>query len=606
MNIAAIMPQLQRAQALLQAGQAAQAWLLLAPIRAAIDGNGQALRLYALVAQGVGRVDDAAGALTRIASLEGDPPEMIGALADMLGRAGRHDEALRHWDRLVARRPDLADAHLNRAVTASNAGKHELAIEAADAGLLRFPGHARLLATKAMALKNAGRVDESLDVFELAVAADPERALTRHNQGVALRAAFRFEEAREAYAMARKLGMKGSQFLANWAAATLESGHVDEAADLYRKALAEDPGHDESRQALTRLAIEYRDGRDAFAHYEQAAHDRPTEPATWLDWAMALILNRRTADAEAVAESGLAANPGNPQLRAVNSFARGLIGDAAPALEELELLLREHPEDLSLRASIPQIALRAGRPERAAEILEIQVAADPGDQVAWSLLSLAWRLTRDPREHWLCDYDRLIMVTEVPSVDESMDAVSYAREVAAMLDPLHVTSAEPGNQSLRGGTQTSGPLFARPDPAIQRFRRAVQLAAEKAVAQLPDDPTHPFLRRKSAKLGFSGSWSVRLAPHGHHVSHVHPEGWMSSAYYARLPVSDEDTRHRHEGWIQFGVPPGHHGLDLSPRRIVEPKPGTLVLFPSYMWHGTIPFESGDRLTAAFDYQPLAG
>jgi hypothetical protein len=45
---------------------------------------------------------------------------------------------------------------------------------------------------------------------------------------------------------------------------------------------------------------------------------------------------------------------------------------------------------------------------------------------------------------------------------------------------------------------------------------------------------------------------------------------------------------------------------LPPRRIVEPGPGRLVLFPSYMWHGTIPFAAGDRLTAAFDYQPGAG
>jgi hypothetical protein len=147
-------------------------------------------------------------------------------------------------------------------------------------------------------------------------------------------------------------------------------------------------------------------------------------------------------------------------------------------------------------------------------------------------------------------------------------------------------------------------LFARPDVAIQKFREAVQLAAEKAIAHLPDDPTHPFLSRKSERLGFSGSWSVRLRPGGHHVSHVHPDGWMSSAYYARMPETDAGAEERHEGWIQFGVPPDHLDLALPPRRVIKPSPGTLVLFPSYMWHGTIPFASGDRLTAAFDYQPI--
>ena len=598
------MPQLQRAQTLLQAGQGAQAWLLLAPLRPAINANGQALRLFALVAQSAGRTDDAIAALQRIAELEGNPPEIVGALADMLGKAGRHNDALVEWDRLVELHPELADAHLNRAVTAANAGLHDKSLEAAEAGLARFPGHARLLATKAMALKNVGRIEESIDAFAVAVAADPNRALTRHNQGVALRSAFRLEEACEAYATAQRLGMKGAQFHANWAAAMLEAGHVDEAADLYRKALNEDPLHEESRRALTRLAIEYRGGDGAFSHYEQIARERPGETKPWLDWAMALILNRKTAEAEAVAERGLAAHPGDWGLRTVRSYARGLVGDAGSAMDELEDLLAGHADDPGLITAIPPIALRAGRPARAAELLERQVAEDPGDQVAWSLLSLAWRLIGDPRENWLCDYERLVLVTTVPSADGKLAPSEYAREVAAMLDPLHVTSAEPGDQSLRGGTQTSGPLFARPDPAIQKFREAVRLAAERAVARLPDDPTHPFLRRKSLRLGFSGSWSVRLKPGGHHVSHVHPEGWMSSAYYARMPEEDESARDRHEGWIQFGVPPGHLGLDLPPRRVVEPSPGTLVLFPSYMWHGTIPFGSGDRLTAAFDYQPL--
>jgi len=34
---------------------------------------------------------------------------------------------------------------------------------------------------------------------------------------------------------------------------------------------------------------------------------------------------------------------------------------------------------------------------------------------------------------------------------------------------------------------------------------------------------------------------------------------------------------------------------------IEPKPGTIVMFPSYVWHGTIPFNSPDnRISVAFD------
>ena len=129
-------------------------------------------------------------------------------------------------------------------------------------------------------------------------------------------------------------------------------------------------------------------------------------------------------------------------------------------------------------------------------------------------------------------------------------------------------------------------------------------AVQGAVARLSKDPSHPLLARTSQSLTFTGSWSVRLrGGGGHHVSHFHGQGWISSAYYAKLPNLPEEGQGT-AGYIQFGAPPEHWGLELPPRRVVRPEPGLLVLFPSYMWHGTVPFSGEDiRLTAAFDLVP---
>jgi len=44
-----------------------------------------------------------------------------------------------------------------------------------------------------------------------------------------------------------------------------------------------------------------------------------------------------------------------------------------------------------------------------------------------------------------------------------------------------------------------------------------------------------------------------------------------------------------------------------PRRLVRPSVGKLVLFPSYFWHGTVPFTADRaRLTVAFDVVPRLG
>jgi len=599
-NQAQLLGALQRVQMLHQAGRIDEAWRGLAPLRPAIADHGQGLRLYALVAQAANDTDAAAEALRRIIALEREPPEIVGALADLLGNAGRHAEALALWTRLTILLPDVADAHLNRVIAADAAGKQDLAIAAADTGLERFPGHPRLLAAKAMALKNRGRIEESIAVFDAAVAADPDRALTRHNQAVALRVACRFDEACEAFAAAARLGLAGAPLHANWAAAALEAGRVDEAADLYRRAIAADPSHGESKVGLTRLQVEYRGGADAFAHYEQIAL-ASNRLVDWVEHANILQVHRRNAEAADVAAQAIARFGEDPALVAIQATAQGIDGDAAAALERLDRAFAGRTD--APLSSMAMLALRSGDAARAAELAGRQTALKPDDQGAWATLSIAWRLTGDPREAWLCDYQRLVMVTEVPSLDNALSAADYAAVVAAALDPLHQTGAAPGDQSLRRGTQTSGALFARPDPAIQRFRDAILAAAERAVAGLGEDPTHPFLRRKSPRLGFAGSWSVRLSPGGHHVAHMHSQGWMSSAYYARLPLDDEQSWADHHGWIQFGVPPAMFDLNLAPHRIVEPQPGRLVLFPSYLWHGTLPFDSGDRLTAAFDFLP---
>jgi hypothetical protein len=58
------------------------------------------------------------------------------------------------------------------------------------------------------------------------------------------------------------------------------------------------------------------------------------------------------------------------------------------------------------------------------------------------------------------------------------------------------------------------------------------------------------------------------------------------------------------GCLVLGVPPADLGLALAPLRVVRPREGHLVLFPSCLWHGTVPFEDDQaRLTVAFDVQP---
>ena len=213
----------------------------------------------------------------------------------------------------------------------------------------------------------------------------------------------------------------------------------------------------------------------------------------------------------------------------------------------------------------------------------------------------------DAREEWLCDYDRLIGMIQIEPPVGFGDQDHFLRALESSLNRLHKARREPMQQSLRGGSQTPGRLFGRKEPVLVAAQSSLLRGVEQWLERLPTDDRHPFLMRKTRSVRFGGSWSVKLRSSGKHVNHIHPEGWMSSAFYISLPpsIASPSDNAGQAGHIQFGQPPLELELGLSSKRVVQPEPGKLALFPSYMWHGTVPFEDvRSRLTVAFDMTPL--
>jgi uncharacterized protein (TIGR02466 family) len=203
-----------------------------------------------------------------------------------------------------------------------------------------------------------------------------------------------------------------------------------------------------------------------------------------------------------------------------------------------------------------------------------------------------------------CDLDRFVHVFELEPPPGYRTIADFHEELRPLLESRHRQATHPLDQSLRGGTQTSRGLLADPHPLIRLYLE--QLAAPIAAYQfaIGRDAAHPMLARNVAQARPTGCWSVRLKRGGFHVNHIHPEGWISSAYYVSVPAEVGDAAAQ-SGWIKFGEPryamPGGASI-----RAVQPRPGRLVLFPSYLWHGTNPILGDEpRLTIAFDCRPQA-
>lgn len=469
-----------------------------------------------------------------------------------------------------------------------NAGRFAAAAQIARSGLARHDGDARLWQLLALASRGLDEMGDAISAFERAAALNPADPLIAH--GLARSQLEAGLSSTASFENARRLAPEDRDILRGLAAARYADRDIDGAIAELDRELARAPDWQEGQATVARLRWISGQRSGHLSSLDTAIAARPRAVALWQQRINLLVDSENYSDALATVERARSAT-GDRQAfdwhYAVCCAELGMTSEADKAFGQLG---RQQPLQTIVR--VVRHLLRAGRIELAARTAEANAPHDPTYQL-WPYLASAWRLLGDPRWNWLEGDPRLVGIYDLADRID-MDGL------AACLRRLHLASDQPMEQSLRGGTQTDGPLYSRLEPEIRELRRQIVAVVQQHIAQLPPvDPRHPILKeRRDAAVGFSGSWSVRLTDKGFHVDHVHPAGWFSSAFYVTLPKASMGGA-ASDGYFTLGelrdlLP------DLKPFRLIEPAEGRLVLFPSTMWHGTRPFEKGERMTVAFD------
>ncbi|MDQ8756473.1 putative 2OG-Fe(II) oxygenase [Sphingosinicella sp. LHD-64] len=575
-----------RAERAFAAGQFDDARRDLVAIGRAAGDHPAVLHLLALVERRSGNIAAARQAFERAGALAPHDAKLLGNHANLLGSLGEAEAALALYARALAIDPAFADARYNRALLLQKLGRLDEALADLDAVV---PPDARAHSARGSVLRALGRLDAASGAYDAALRLDPGRLTALHGRA---RTAMERGETGASDLYARALAQKpGDLELILGVAEALEAEGKPEGLDILKEAVTRNPDWVAGHATLARMRSEAGDGAGFADHYLPSLAARPADRALHAAHWRSLIHGGRHAEALAALHGARKTLPEDPDILLMEAMLAGETGDFDAAFAITERLGLEQPEVASVRG---RAALGAGDAEQAGRLFERVVEADPASVNGWAHLDLAWRLIGDPRHDWLALQPRLFDAREI-GLDES----ELARLVG-LLRSLHVTRAHPIGQSLRGGTQTRGRLFARREPVLGRLREAIIEAVRGHFRALPPrDDRHPLLRHRDAEPVLAGSWSVRLTGQGFHVNHIHPEGILSSACYISLPEALGDERDR-DGWLELGRPPAELGLPLEPIAVIEPKPGRLALFPSYLFHGTRPFADGERLTVAFD------
>ncbi len=595
--------EMQGINALLQTGQFSSAHRRLEAVVAAHPSFVEALRLLAGTKLALGEPQAAEALLRQALGIDPDWTPTLTTLGELLLSSGRGAEAESVLQRAcTGARPDPRAAHA-LARYYNDTGQPAQALSALAPFLPRGNRDAALASQHVTALIALGRLAEAITEYGNLLAAAPDDPAAAQALAIALNAAGRHGEAGRIARRILARGVRTATLAHTHARSLLAEGDTSGAETAWRECLKMEPRMIEAHNGLAQLIwVRTGDVAQATETLDRALGMFANDDALWATKAAILQGGGNARGAYECLASRVARPQSSPALLLRAALA-ALEFDPVTALSLVERALRVMPDNAPARAVRAAARLGVGDASAALEDCDALLSRDPDDQYLIALRATALRLLGDDRYARLCDYPNLVMALPIEVPAPWRDLRAFLADLKASLERLH----DPNGhallfQSLRGGTETTQDLTRSADPAI----RALFAAFAEPIRRYLEHIGHgadPLRRRNDGRWRFNGSWSVRLRDRGYHTTHTHPRGWISSACYIELPEHMADGR-TDEGILTFGKPGILTSPALAAEHSVRPSPGMLVLFPSYFWHGTVPFHGPQtRLTVAFDAVP---
>ena len=172
-----------------------------------------------------------------------------------------------------------------------------------------------------------------------------------------------------------------------------------------------------------------------------------------------------------------------------------------------------------------------------------------------------------------------------------------------LIDYHHGSKNDYRSQALlQFGTQSSGNLFLVNEPFVKSLEACIENQIDHYREKFKDSD-QGFLKNWPEQYKLFG-WMVSIKSGGNLNSHNHKEGWLSGSYYLSLPERSEEGKD--DGKIAFSYRgPRYPAIDKPIyKEVMDIKKRDICMFPSSLFHETIPFDgTEERISFAFDVIP---
>jgi len=459
-------------------------------------------------------------------------------------------------------------------------------------------GNVSALHALAQLARAAGNIPRALTLYDRALELDPERHTVRRALAQLLLDESMLPQAVHHLSVLTQRDPAPELWHAI-AAAHTKMGDHHAAIDAWRALMRAQPGAPHAAAGLATSLLGAGMEDDARRMLDELVSRDTTQPEVLGARAQLALGDGDAHLAEALLRRGLWADPQHLALATQLSEVLRQQGRLHEALRVLDALHVEH--DTTSYMQYERLHLALGMPEpvmrRAAEIM----AEHPFMAAPYAMhLQACWMLgAHTTYARWTDPKSTVHRSTPPLPPGQTLEAFAEALAEHALND--RTLRRSPIGHATVGGLH-SGDLLASGGRLMDSWHDAIRGAVFEA-AQFMHEQGHPWAHRIPRSVGVH-TWAIILRGEDHQAPHIHPEAWCSGVFYARMP---ETPKRSDAGALVFGRCEEGFGVDPDalPTHTVRPEEGELLVFPSYLYHHTVPTQhDGARVSLAFDVVAL--
>ena len=440
-------------------------------------------------------------------------------------------------------------------------------------------------------LYQAGRLDAALKLAVALVKQYPKASHGHRVLGVIQLQLGQNKAAQQAFETCLSLVPNDAETHSSLATALHNLQQYDAAVENYNRAISLAPDYAEAHNNLGNTLLSLAKTDEAITSFKQAIDLNPDYVEAIYNLATALQTSKQYELALTYFNRALSIRPDYADAL----LNRGLLAlaqkDYRQALDDFDQV---HSQEAEARALM--CLYKLGQIDTLFSRLMVSAESTCTNLRVAALAAFVSHQTQRPNPYQFCqaplDFvyrSKLALHSDKPNklIENIM---SELNDVATTWEPVGKTTQH-GYQSTVDVFESNGEamraLRTIVDKEITQYRQAFNASNAHFIQYWPENPR-------------INAWFVELHKGGFQAPHIHPDGWLSGVIYLNV-VPDNDQQ---EGAITFTLNGEGFAAPNAPSVTVVPQAGDIVLFPSSLYHTTVPFSADEkRVIISFDLRP---